>query len=134
LFDNQDIPFLERIQKSIESHFDFMKANPNLPRFVVNELLFKPKRMSLFENKIEKAANHVLEIIAKGIDAEVKRGTIDPVDPVNLLVDIVSLNAFVFVVMPLLRTFAVKPYGSEEAFLEARKKENVEIIMRRLRK
>jgi hypothetical protein len=50
------------------------------------------------------------------------------------LIDILSVNIFVFVAMPLLRNFAVEPYGSEEAFLEARKKENVEIIMRRLKK
>ena len=134
LFENQNKPFLERLQKSIESHFDFLMTNPNLPRFVMNELLFNSKRMSMFEKKIKEAGSHALDIISKGIEAEVKRGTIDPIDPVNLLVDIVSMNVFVFVAMPLLRNFAITPYGNEEAFWEMRKKENVEIILRRLRK
>ena len=134
LFDNQDIPFLERVQLSIESHFDFLKANPALPRFVINELIFKPKRLVLFEQTIRKTGSQVLDGIAKEIEAEVKRGTIDPIDPVSLLIDIASVNVFVFVAIPLLKNFAVTPYGSEESFWEARKKENVEIIMRRLKK
>jgi len=134
LLENQDIPFLERVRKSIETHFDFVKANPALPRFVMNELIFKPKRLALFERKIKQMGGQVLDGIAKEIDAEVKRGTIEPIDPVNLLIDIASVNIFVFVAMPLLRNFAVTPFGSEEAFWEARKKENVEIIMRRLKK
>jgi hypothetical protein len=50
------------------------------------------------------------------------------------MVDIASLNIFVFAVLPLIRIVAVGYYESEDAFLEARKKENVELIMRRLKK
>jgi AcrR family transcriptional regulator len=134
LFDDQNMPFLARVQKSIELHFDFIKANPGLPRFVMNELLFKPKRLALFEKKIKKVGGQVLDRIAEEINAEVKRGTIIAIDPIDLVIDVASVNVFVFVAMPLIRNFAVMPYGSEDAFLEARKKENVEIIMRRLRK
>jgi AcrR family transcriptional regulator len=134
LFDFPDMPFLERVQRAIESHFDFLKSNPKLPRFVVNELIFKPERLVLFEKKIKEMGSHSLNRLSEEIDKEVKRGTIDPIEPVNLLIDIASLNVFVFVAMPLLRNFAVEPHESEEAFLEARKKENVEIIMRRLKK
>jgi len=134
LFDNQELSFIEQVQKSIEIHFDFLRANPGLPRFVINELLFKPKRMALFEKKIRKEGSHILNNMRKEIDTEVKRGTIVSIDPVHLLVDVASLNVFVFVAMPLLTHFAVTPFGNEEAFLESRKKENVEIIMRRLKK
>jgi len=129
-----DVPFLEKVQGAIEMHFDFLKANPGLPRFAMNELLFKPKRLALFEKKIHKFGSLALSRIAEQIDTEVERGTIHPIDPVHLLVDVASLNVFVFAAMPLLRHFAVEPYGDEEAFLEARKKENVEIIIRRLKK
>ena len=133
-FDIQGVPFFERVQLGIESHFDFLRTNPGLPRFVMNELIFNSKRLVLFEEKIRKMGCHVLERLAEEIDTEVEQGTINPIDPVDLLIDMASLNVFVFVAMPLLRNFAVEPYGSEEAFLDARKKENVEIIMRRLKK
>jgi len=133
-FDDADMPFQEKVKCSIEAHFDFLRANDKLPRFVINELIFKPKRLALLEGKIKKAGGHLLNAISKEIDAEVKRGTINPIEPVDLLLDIASLNVFVFAAMPLLRAFAVDRYGDEEAFLDARKKENVEIILRRLKR
>jgi len=133
-FDKSDMPFLEKVQRSIETHFDFIRANANLPRFAINELICKHKRLILFEDKIKKAGSHILDSMSKEIEKEVKLGTINPIKPVDLLIDIASLNVFVFAAMPLLRIFAVEAYGGEEAFLDARKKENVEIILRRLKK
>jgi hypothetical protein len=68
------------------------------------------------------------------IDKEVERGTIYPVEAVTLLLDIVSLNVFVFALLPIIRPVFLDFYKNEHEFLEMRKKENVEIIMRRLTK
>ncbi|MDR1225223.1 MAG: TetR/AcrR family transcriptional regulator [Tannerella sp.] len=133
-FDNPGMPFLEKMQCGIESHFDFIRAHPGLPRFVINELLFKPKRLKLFESKIKKGVDCVIAKISEDMEEEVRKGTVNRIDPATLIIDVVSLNVFVFVAMPLLRTFAFEPYGTEDAFFEARKKENVEIMMRRLKK
>ena len=133
-FDNPDLPFLEKVQTGIESHFEFIKANSSLPRFVLNELIYKPARLKFLEKKIKKIAADVGTKISAEIEREVKKGTINPINPVTLMVDIASLNIFVFAALPLLRIIAVGHYESEDAFLEARKKENVEIIMRRLKK
>ena len=133
-FDNPEMPFLEKVQTGIEAHFEFIRANSTLPRFVLNELIYKPKRLKLFEKKIKKIAADVGAKISAEVEHEVKKGTINPIDPITLMVDIASMNIFVFATLPLLRIIAVGYYDSEEAFLEARKKENVEIIMRRLKK
>jgi AcrR family transcriptional regulator len=133
-FDRQDLPFCEKIREGMEAHFDFLKANPTLPRFAINELINKPKRLNLFEKKIKNIAGLALAKFSEEIEREIAKGTVHPIDPVMLLIDIASMNVFAFAVLPFLRSFAVEPYGSEEAFLEARKKENVEIIMRRLKR
>jgi Transcriptional regulator len=133
-FDNPDIPFLEKVKSGIEAHFEIVRANQSLPRFVLNELVYKPKRLKLFEGRVKRIAASVSGKISAEIEREVKKGTINPIDPVTLMLDIASMNIFVFAALPLLRIFAVGAYESEEAFLEARKKENVEIIMRRLLK
>jgi len=133
-FENPDMPFIEKIQAGMEAHFEMVRANAILPRFVINELIYKPKRLSLLEKKIKKLAASVAAKISIEIEREVKKGTINPIDPVTLMIDIASMNIFVFAVLPLLRIFAVGAYESEDAFLEARKKENIEIIMRRLKK
>jgi AcrR family transcriptional regulator len=132
LTDDPETPFLEKIRMAIEAHFDFLRANPNLPRFVINELVFKQKRLNIIEKEIKKFTDTVLDRIKRSIDKEVEKGTIVPVEPVTLLMDIASLNVFVFAAMPILRIFAVEKFGNENDFFEARKKENVEIIMKRL--
>jgi len=134
LFENPDMPFFDKVRVGIETHFDFIRDNQHLPRFVINELLYKPKRLMMFEGVIKKIAANALVEISKEIDKEVKKGTIVPIDPVTLLLDIASLNIFVFAALPVVRILATGRYESEDAFFEARKKENVEIIMRRLKK
>ena len=134
LFNNPEMLFFDKVRVGIETHFDFIRDNQHLPRFVINELLYKPKRLKMFEGIIKKLAVNAFEEISKEIDKEVKKGTIVPIDPVTLLLDIASLNVFVFAALPVVRLLATYQYESEEAFFEARKKENVEIIMRRLKK
>jgi len=133
LFDNPDMPFIDKVRVGIETHFDFIKNNPHLPRFVINELIYKPKRMKVFEGAVKKVAAKAFEKITLEIEREVKKGTIVPIEPVTLLLDIASLNIFVFAALPIVRILAAERYESEEAFFEERKKENVEIIMRRIK-
>jgi len=133
-FNNDERPFLDKVQKSVEDHFDFVRKYPRMPRFVINELISDANRLANFQTKISIVVSDIIEKIGKEIEIEVKKGTINPIHPITLVVDIASLNLFVFTVLPLIKSFAIEPYGNEEAFIEARKKENVEIIMRRLRK
>lgn len=131
-FKNDDLPLIERIKVGIETHFDLLAANPDLPRFVVNELISKPERRKIIEQRIGKIVEIIFAQLQKEFDTYINRGIIRPIDVIDLIVTIASLNVFVFISFPLLRSFAVTPYGSEAKFLEARKKENVEIIMSRI--
>jgi len=134
LFHNHDLPLLKRIEISMETHFNFIMANPDLPRFIINELIVKPKRREMIEIKLRDTIRLLGEQLQLEIDQEVELGTIYPVEAMTLLLDIVSLNVFVFAVLPIMRPIFLTNFANENDFLEARKKENVEIIMRRLKK
>ena len=43
-FGTPDLPVLERLKRGIGSHFDFLMENPDLPRFIVNEVFSRPER------------------------------------------------------------------------------------------
>ncbi len=133
-FGNPDLSFLEKIKIVMEVHFDFLRENRNLPRFLINELNLNPQRMKLLEKKIKKTATPAIKKISEEIKKEVKKGTINPIDTVTLLIDIASLNVFVFAALPILTPIISASYESEYAFFEARKKENIKIIMKRLKK
>lgn len=131
-FARTDLPLLQRIQNGIEAHFDFLAQNPDLPRFVVNELVSKPEHLHRVGETIRMIAGKLYDNLQSDFEAEQKKGNIEQIDGIDLLLDIVSLNVFVFVSYPIIETFSLSSYGSREAFLKARKKENIEIIMRRL--
>ena len=133
LFHNPDLPLLERITIGIETHFNFIAANPGLPRFIINELITKSKHKEIFIAKFGSTAQPLIKRLQCEIDKEVARGTIHPIDAITLLLDIASLNVFVFAALPLLRPLCSSFYKDEKEFLEVRKKENVELIMRRLK-
>jgi AcrR family transcriptional regulator len=134
LVDDPDIPLHEKIKVAIETHFDFLRDNPNLPRFIINELISKPQRLNKSEKVIKGQMKTVYDKVKQAIDREVEKGTITPIEPFTLLIDIISLNLFTFIFMPVLKIFAIEKFGDENNFLESRRRENVEIIMRRLRK
>lgn len=129
-FDLPDMDFVQRIKLGMEAHFDFIKANPLLPRFLINEVFARNDigLMQLMRNKMSK----VYEKVQREIDAAVGDGLLRPITAFELMVDIVSLNLFTFVALPILRDFSGMFYESEDLMLEARKRENVEMIMSRI--
>lgn len=49
----QDLPFLEKIKKAIEDHFDFVAANEKLPAFIFSEVLYDEKIKAIFINILQ---------------------------------------------------------------------------------
>ena len=43
-FGQPGLPLAERLRDGIERHFDFIMANPDMPRFIVNEVFSRPER------------------------------------------------------------------------------------------
>jgi AcrR family transcriptional regulator len=134
LMENSEMPFPQWLGSGMGAHFDFIAGNPDLPRFVINELLFKPGRLEMVESTVRKSAGALLDRIQRKIDRAVECDAIRPIEAVTLLLNMASLNVFLFVAMPFLRMFAIPQGMSEKEFLEMRKRENVEVIMCRLRK
>ncbi len=55
------------------------------------------------------------------------------VDARMLLIDMVSLNVFLFLAAPIVKTMAGSIYGDYDLFLEMRKRENVKTILGKLK-
>lgn len=124
--------FIERLQKGIEAHFDFLAKNPDLPRFVINELISKPERADMLKSRVKDVAGNIASKLNQEISELVKQCKINDIKIIDLLLDIGSLNLFVFIAYPIISNFTGFFYKSEEEFLEARKKETVRIITNRL--
>lgn len=125
---NPELPLADRIREGISCHFDFLIANPLLPRFIINELALHPERINPIRDKLMAKAGEVLSDIQKEIDALPGVN----VDATMLLADIISLNVFPIVAAPMLKGAVGAMYGDYDKFLELRKQENIHTILSKL--
>lgn len=129
-----DIPFLDKIKRAIEFHFDYIAQNPNLPTFVIREVLSDESKRELIVANISPHLKEALRRMQRDIDKEAEKGVIRSIDAFSLLINIVSLNVFSFVSS---RIFFVdkqdKASRTSEAYLLKRKRTIVSTIINSLK-
>ena len=128
------LPIVERIKGGIEAHFDFIAANPLLPRFVINEIISRPERYKLLYKRVGAMIDNVYCDLQFEIDRLAERGEIEWVDVKMLFISILSLNIFTFIAYPFMEPLMGELMADREGFLAARKAENIETILRRIKK
>ena len=126
------IPLFDKIKSTIENHQDFIAANPELPRFMINEVLNRPDRMPKVIERLKHHTPLVVQSLQHQIDEYADRGLCRRVDAGMLMLDIVSLNIFPFSAKPMVNALLGGMMENSQAFVEARKIENVETIMKKL--
>lgn len=126
-------PLEERIRQGVERHFDFISANRDLPRFIVNEVFSHPERIEILKTSIQNIVNDLLNNLQQEIDEYAAKGLCQQADARMLLIDIVSLNVFPFMAVPIVKEAIGYSYKSYDEFLTLRKKENVETVLRKLK-
>ena len=128
------LPIVERIKGGIEAHFDFIAANPLLPRFVINEIISRPERYKLLYKRVGAMIDNVYCGLQFEIDRSAERGEIEWVDVKMLFISILSLNIFTFIAYPFMEPLMGELMADREGFLAVRKAENIETILRRIKK
>ncbi len=127
-----DMPLEEIIRHVIDKHLDFIAANPGLPRFIIEEIYSDPERSYVFLEQIGKLAPTMLEAMQAKIDECVTEGRCRKVDARMLMLDIASLNIFSYLAAPIVNVALKGLTMDSAAFLEMRKRENYDTIMRKL--
>ena len=128
------LPIVERIKGGIEAHFDFVAQNPLLPRFVINEIISRPERYDVLYKRVGAIIDNVYRGLQSEIDRLAERGEIERVDIKMLFISIMSLNIFTFLAYPFMEPLMGELMANRERFLAERKAENIETILRRIKK
>ena len=132
-FDDSNEPFLTRLRKKMEAHFDLLIENRQIPFMIINELILNEKRRN---NLVKNIYNNNLDIYRKfdnELQEEIQKGNIRPISTLDLLINIISMNIIIFIILPVLESQF--NFDNEEIteLLRLRKHEAVETIMRSLR-
>lgn len=133
VFTSSDKPVLERIVDAAEFHFDFICENPRLPLFIIREVASRPERFNLVKETISEIAGGFMNVLQQDLDKAAQKGEIEQTVASTLMLDMLSLNAFPFLIQPLFQAAMGDWLGNAERFYQSRKKETIEIITRRLK-
>lgn len=128
------LPIVERIKGGIEAHFDFVAQNPLLPRFVINEIISRPERYDVLYKRLGAIIDNVYRGLQSEINRSAERGEIERVEIKMLFISIMSLNIFTFLAYPFMEPLMGELMANRERFLAERKAENIETILRRIKK
>ena len=132
VFTQTEKPFKERMAEALDIHFEVVRQNPRLPLFMIREVASRPERFAVIKNVISSFAGNLLATMQHDIDQAVSNNEISHIDATTLLLDMVSLNVFPFIVKPVFEAATGLDLNADSKFWDMRKKENIELIMRRL--
>ncbi len=127
-----ELPLFQKIEHFVENYINFFLENPQLPIFIINELNQNP---DIFIEKMKKrnALPNPMKLMMQ-IQTEVQRGNIREINPVQLVVHILSMCAFPFMAKPMLQTVLHLDNSSYIQFLQSRKKEIVAFVRHSIQK
>jgi len=120
-----------KIQMFVTEYINQMKQTPYLPIFVLNEVNRQPE---IFIKKMMGNRRPPVNKFFMSIEAEVKKGIIKPVNPAQLLLNILSLCIFPFVARPMFEIVAGIDKKMFDTILEQRKKEVPKFIIDAIKK
>jgi TetR/AcrR family transcriptional regulator len=127
-----DLPLRRKIEAFVEHYIDIMLENPALPSFVLNELNQKGEEF-VAEIMSRSHRPNPLPLIGQ-IQLEVDTGRIRPLNPLHLLLNMLSMCAFPFIARPLFQGIAQVDDAAYLRLMASRKREVADFIWRAIRK
>jgi AcrR family transcriptional regulator len=116
---NTDDHLFVKIENFTNKYISFISKHDYMPLFIINELNRNPDLLkNIFEDKVD--ANLEQKLV-KQINELVKNGEIRPVNPEQLLLDIISLSIFPIVGKPLLKNILQKNDKDYKELIKKRK-------------
>jgi AcrR family transcriptional regulator len=128
----REIPFLEKMRQGISAHFDFIAANPRLPLFILREIVDNPARLEACREVLLPAFRRAIGELQQVLDAESRHGTIVPVPAIDVMLNMVSMNVFAFLSLPVAMMLSGTREEERDRFLQHRKEEIIEQVLSRL--
>ena len=133
LIGNESLPLVDRIREAVSVHFDFIMANPDLPKFLMNEVIPYHDRSVMLISKV-KDIFKIFEKLQHEVNEASSRGEIEHFNVPMLFQSILAINIFPSLTSESIQKVMTDDKLTQERFLALRKAENIEIIMRRIQK
>ncbi len=132
IIEDNSLTFEERLVIKIKSHFDALSKEPLLPMFVLNEIRNNSSTDIIRETFRQQAPN-LINKLEEELKIEIEAGRIRNISAFDLLINIISLNIFVFLARPIMEYVLGLDEEMMNKMIEHRKQEVVNTILNSLR-
>lgn len=128
IFDNKQLSIFDQLRAFIEAYIGMAMENPYLPLFVLNEMHSNPDdfMLRIFSDHKELPFKKVMATLRQAMD----EGSILPMEPVQLLMHMLSLSLFPFVAKPMFQRVMQVSDKRYRQLMEERKQEVAEFVIR----
>lgn len=115
-----DRPLLEKIPAFVDAYLSLIIEHPYIPGFIINELARNEGEL-LEKARTKAPGGPILDVFFRQVRTEIEQGRIQPVDPRQLLVTMMSACVFPFLARPVLKMAMNLDEAGFQALMEARK-------------
>lgn len=127
----RDISLFEKIRLFVQNYIDIINENPLLPPFIIHELNRNPETVVAHI----KSSGVNPKYFVNQVQEEIEKGTIEPINPLHLIVNMLSMCIFPFVAKPILQDVIFnKDQHQYDIFIQERKKEVSDFIINSIKK
>ncbi len=131
IFGKED-SFEKKLRAFVDVYISMALANPFLPMFVLGEMHSGADSI-VKKHFLANMQQLPFQKIRQDIQDAVKRGEILPIEPPQLMLNVMALCLFPFIARPLFQTINQLSDPQYEKLLKARKKEVADFILRSIR-
>ena len=127
--------FEDKVRAFIGSYFELLCHTPRLPFLIFNELVTNEQRRTQVRERViaDPEVQRVYYAMQDELNREIDAGRIRPIDMLDLLLNIMSLTVMNFLVLPMYADFLVKTEEEQRQFLDARRQEVCQTVLRSIR-
>lgn len=124
---NTEEHLFDKIKNFTNKYISFVSKNSYIPLFIINELQRNPDLLK--EVIAKKTENKIGEKLTIQINALVEKGEIRPINPEQLLINIISLSLFPIIAEPILKNVLQKDTKEYKALIQERKTHVAEFVI-----
>lgn len=123
------------IEQAISQYFDALTRNPQLPFFVLEELVNNPERRRYLRENFVKKPSYVM--IYMQFEAHLKHeqqaGRIARIEPFDLMMTIASMTVFTFLSLPMYQDLLSRTDSQVQDYILQRKREVIRMVKKILK-
>ena len=121
-----DKPLFEKIEYFVENYIELLIQNAFIPAFIITEVHQNPERI---KNMFMQSGVNPELIFSNDIKSAISLGIIHPIDPKQLIINIVGLCVFPVAAKPIVTNMLKMEGDAYLSFIEVRKKEVAKFVI-----